>query len=330
MFYQFADPQYLLLLLALPALVWWYWRQRAKKGATIRYSHLGLIHAASRGTARWHRDALFGLRAVALAATIVAFARPQSGVTGEEILTEGIDIVLVLDISTSMLAEDLEPNRLEAAKLVAADFVAGRRNDRIGLVAFAGDAYTQAPLTLDYGVISSLIGELQAGLIEDGTAIGMGLATAIKRLSNSDAESRVVVLLTDGQNNAGEIDPVTAAQMAQALGIRVYTIGAGTRGEAPYPVADPVFGRRRVNVRVDIDEASLREAAALTGGQYFRATDRESLERIYEEIDSLEKTEIEVEQFTRYGELFHYPLLIGLFLIIGEVTLSHTVFRKVP
>ncbi len=330
MFYRFADPQYLLLLVALPVLAWWYWRQRAKKGATIQYSHLGLIRAASRGKAGRYRDTLFGLRTAALAVTVVAFARPQSGVTGEEILTQGIDIILVLDISTSMLAEDLEPNRLEAAKQVAADFVAGRRNDRIGLVAFAGDAYTQVPLTLDYAVVSSLIAELRIGLIEDGTAIGMGLATGIKRLRDSDAESKVVVLLTDGQNNAGEIDPVTAAQMAQALGIRVYTIGAGTRGEAPYPVADPVFGRRRVNVRVDIDEASLREAADLTGGEYFRATDRESLERIYEEIDTLEKTEIEVERFTRYGELFHYPLLVGLLFVIAEVTLSHTVFRKVP
>jgi Ca-activated chloride channel family protein len=267
---------------------------------------------------------------LALATLILAFARPQSGVSGEDIITEGIDIVLALDISSSMLAEDLTPNRVGAAKQVAADFVRGRRNDRIGLVIFAGEAYTQVPLTLDYGVVSDLLDELQVGMVEDGTAIGMGLATAVKRLQGSDAESKVVILLTDGRNNRGEVDPVTAAQMAQAFDIRVYAIGAGTRGEAPIPVADPMFGRRYVRMPVDIDEEALQEVAELTGGQYFRATDRESLESIYREIDELETTEIEVQHYTRYGELFHYPLALGLLLVVLEVGLGNTILRKIP
>jgi Ca-activated chloride channel family protein len=273
---------------------------------------------------------LFGLRLLALAALIVAFARPQTGVTGETVRTEGIDIVLGLDLSSSMLAEDLEPNRIEAAKQVAADFVAGRRNDRIGVVAFAAEAFTQAPLTLDHNVVVNLISELEVGMIEDGTAVGMGLATAVKRLQESEAESKVVVLLTDGRNNRGEIDPTTAAQMAQALGVKVYAIGAGRRGTARVPVDDPYFGRRYVQMRVNIDEEVLHEVAELTGGRYYRATDRESLENIYREIDELETTEIEVQHFTRYGELFHYPLIFGLVLIVLEIGLANTVLRKLP
>ncbi len=330
MFDRFADPQYLLLLLAIPLLIAWYWRQRSKKGATIRYSHLGIVRPAVGSGAARQRHVLFGSRVLATSCLILAFARPQSGISSEEVLTEGIDILMVLDLSSSMLAEDLKPTRLAAAKEVAANFVRGRTNDRIGLVVFAGQAFTQAPLTLDYEVILNVLSELEVGLIEDGTAVGMGLATAVKRLTNSDAESKVIVLLTDGRNNRGEIDPVTAAQMAQSLGIRVYTIGAGTRGVAPYTIDDPVFGKRRVNVQVDIDEESLKEAADMTGGRYFRATDNESLNRVYEEIDALEKTEIEVHNYTRYGELFHYPLLLGLFLIVVEVGLANTKLRKMP
>jgi Ca-activated chloride channel family protein len=265
-----------------------------------------------------------------LVAIVVALARPQTGVTSENILTQGIDIVLAMDVSSSMLAEDLEPNRLEAAKEVAAEFVQGRRNDRVGLVAFAGEAYTQAPLTLDYGVVTGLLGELDVGMIEDGTAVGMGLATAVKRLQASDAESKVVVLLTDGQNNRGEIGPTTAAQMAQALGIRVYTIGAGTRGTARVPVDDPLRGRRYVNMRVELDEPTLTEMAELTGGRYFRATDRESLQAVYAEIDDLETTEIEVEHFTRFGERFPPLLAGGFFLLLLEIGLGQTVLRKLP
>ena len=330
MIHRFADPTYLLLLAVVPLLVYWYVMRGRRQVGSLRYSSLVAIKRADVRRSGRYQHALFGLRALALTALIVAFARPQTGVTAENVTTNGIDIVLALDLSSSMLAEDLEPNRIEAAKQVAADFVRGRRNDRIGLVVFAGEAFTQAPLTLDYGVVTTLLDGLEVGMIEDGTAVGMGLATAVKRLQRSDAESRVIVLLTDGRNNRGEIDPITAAQMAQALGVRIYAIGAGTQGTAQVPVDDPIFGRRYAQMQVDIDEPTLQETATLTGGRYFRATNRESLEQIYAEIDALETTEIEVDQFTRYGELFHLPLLFGLGVLLIETGLSRTLLRKIP
>ena len=328
--YRFEDPQFLILILAIPALVYVYVRMRRLRSGAIRYSDVASLRESDvRRTGR-NRHVLFALRVLALAAFIVAFSRPQTGVTGETVNAEGIDIVLAIDVSSSMLAEDLEPNRLEAAKAVAAEFVEGRSNDRIGLVVFAGEAFTQVPLTLDYSVVTDLLGQMEVGMIEDGTAVGMGLATAVKRLQASDAESQVVVLLTDGRSNTGEIGPVTAGQMAQALGVRVYSIGAGSQGMARMPVDDRLRGRRYVNVEVDIDEASLQEIAETTGGRYFRATDRESLSQIYQEIDALETTEIEVLNFTSYGELFHYPLAAGLLLLLLEVGLGQTVLRKLP
>ncbi len=330
MIYRFADPQYLLLLLAVPILGYWEFWKRGGKVASIRYSDVRALARSDVARTARYRHLLPVLRMLALVALVVAFARPQSGVSDENVTTEGIDIVLALDVSSSMLAEDIEPNRIEAAKQVAADFVRGRRNDRIGLVVFAGEAFTQVPLTLDYDVVARVLGELQVGIIEDGTAIGMGLATAVKRLRDSDAESKVIVLLTDGRNNRGEIDPITAAQMSQALGVKVYSIGAGTEGVARVPVSDPMFGRRYVSMRVDIDEPTLKQVADLTGGQYYRATDRASLDSIYRQIDELETTEIEVQHFTRYGELFHMPLVAGLFLVILEVALGNTVLRKIP
>ena len=331
MFYRFADPHFLLFLAALPLLGIWYWKKSRRSSATLRYSSLDLVNPAVTTKASRLRHSLFVFRLLALAALIVAFARPQTGVSGEEVLTEGIDIVLAIDLSTSMLAEDLVPTRVEAVKQVASSFVSGRRNDRIGLVVFAGQAFTQAPLTLDYNVLQNLLGELDVSMISvDGTAVGMGLATAVKRLQESDAESKVIILLTDGRNNRGEIDPVTAAQMAQALGIKVYAIGAGTRGEAPITVDDPTFGRRRMRMRVDVDEPTLRAVAEQTGGTYFRATDRQSLEAIYSEIDELETTEVEVEHYTHYGELFLFPLAVGLFFLVLEVGLGNTVLRKIP
>ncbi|UCD22960.1 MAG: VWA domain-containing protein [Gemmatimonadota bacterium] len=330
MIYRFADPHYLLLLLAIPVLAYWHFYRRKGKTGSVRYSNVRMLAQSDVTKTGKYHNVLPVLRMLALMALVVAFARPQSGVSSENIVTEGIDIVLALDVSSSMLAEDIEPNRIEAAKQVAADFVRGRRNDRIGLVVFAGAAFTQVPLTLDYDVVATVLSELQVGIIDDGTAIGMGLATAVKRLRDSDAESRVIVLLTDGRNNRGEIDPVTAAQMAQALGIKIYSIGAGTRGNARIPIDDPRLGRRYASMRVDIDETTLRETAALTGGRYFRATDRASLEGIYTEIDELETTEIEVQHFTRYGELFHLPLTAGLLLVVLEVALGNTVLRKIP
>ena len=327
--FRFEDPAVLGLLLLLPMLFWLRVRRR-KNSASIRYSAVAAVRAAQPGTSGWVTLLPVALRSLALAALIVALARPQTGITTENVLTEGIDIVMVLDVSSSMLAEDLEPNRLEAAKAVGAGFVAGRRNDRIGLVAFAGQAFTQAPLTFDYDVVESLLDELEIGMIEDGTAVGMGLATAVKRLQASPAESKVVVLLTDGRSNRGEIGPVTAAQMAQALGVRVYTIGAGSQGTARVPVPDPLGGTRYANMRVDIDEPTLQQVAELTGGRYFRATDAESLAEIYAEIDELERTEIEVENFTQFGEEFPLPLGIGFLLLMVELGLSQTVLRKLP
>lgn len=326
---RFEDPAVLALLLLIPGLLRLRGPRRRRSGS-IRFPRVADAKAARRGEGRLVRWAPTVLRALALAAFVVALARPQTSISSENVLTEGIDIVLVLDVSSSMLAEDLEPNRLEAAKTVAADFVAGRRNDRIGLVAFAGQAFTQAPLTFDLGVVRSLIAELDAGMIEDGTAVGMGLATAVKRLEASPAESKVVVLLTDGRSNRGEIGPVTAARMAEALGVRVYTIGAGSRGTARVPVQDPFGGTRYANMRVDIDEPTLREVAELTDGRYFRATDTESLAAIYGEIDELERTEIEVESFTRFAEEFPIPLAVGFLLLMAELTLSQTMLRKLP
>ena len=324
--YRFEDPQILILILAIPALLYVYIGRRRHRSGAIRYSDVESLRQADvRHTGR-NRHVLFALRVFALVALIVAFARPQTGITSESVSAEGIDIILAMDVSSSMLFEDLEPNRLEAVKAVAVEFVEGRRDDRIGLVVFAAEAFTQVPLTLDYSVVTDLLGQMEVGMIEDGTAVGMGLATAVKRLQASDAESQVVILLTDGRNNTGEIGPVTAGQMAQALGVRVYTIGAGGQGLARIPVG----GRRYANVEVDIDEASLQEVAETTGGRYFRATDRQGLSQVYEEIDALETTEIEVENFTSYGELFHYPLAAGLLLLLLEVGLGQSVLRTLP
>ena len=328
--YRFADPWYLLLLITLPAVVFIHWRHGARLTGTLRHSNVAFLRRSDVARTGRYRHVLPALRLFALAGLIVAFARPQTGITSENILTEGIDIVLVMDVSSSMLAEDLQPNRLEAAKAVAAEFVGRRANDRIGLVVFAGQAFTQAPLTLDYSVVTDLLGQMDVGMIEDGTAVGMGLATAVKRLQASDAESKVVVLLTDGRSNRGEIGPTTAAGMAQALGVRVYTVGAGTRGIARVPVDNRVLGRQYVNIEADVDEPTLQEIASLTGGRYFRATDADSLSAIYREIDELETTEIEVQNFTRYGELFHIPLAAGLLLLVLEVGLGQTLLRKLP
>lgn len=330
MIFRFEDPWLLLLLAGVPLLGWWYAvRGRKARGALLHPVAEEMRRAgAGRGERVRHVPAV--LRGLALACLVTALARPQTGVTGEDVTAEGIDIVLALDVSSSMLAEDLAPNRLEAAKAVAVDFAAGRRNDRIGLVIFAGKAFTQAPLTLDHSVVASLLSELEVGMIEDGTAVGMGLATAVKRLQASEAASKVVVLLTDGRNNRGEIDPLTAAHAAQALGVRVYTIGAGSRGTARVPVTDRFGARRYVTTQVDVDEPALRATAEATGGRYYRATDRESLEAIYAEIDELETTEVQVENFTRYGERFHLPLLAGLALLLAEALLGRTWLRTLP
>ncbi len=329
--FRFANPEFLFLLLILPVMLFWYLRRSLRTRSTVRYSDIALIKEVGTSSRQRYRHLLFLLRLAAVALMIVAFARPQAGSREEEMITEGIDIVLSMDISSSMLAEDFQPkNRLEAAKLVAADFIKGRSNDRIGMVVFAGQSFTQCPLTLDYGILLKFLEEIHIGQIEDGTAIGMGLGTSINRLRDSKAKSKVVILLTDGQNNRGELDPITAARLAKSFKIRVYTIGAGSKGEALYPVDDPIFGRRYVRMPVNIDEELLRRVADITGGQYFRATDKSSLERIYKEISEMEKTRIEVKQYTRYRELFSRYLVAALILLALEVILGNTVFRKIP
>ena len=328
--FRFNDPLVLLLLLTLPVIAWIRHRAEGRRTGAIRFSSVSAAREAAGITSGWAHRVPGILRAVALTALIVALARPQTGMTSEDVRTQGIDILLALDVSSSMLAEDLEPNRLSAAKSVAAEFVQGRGNDRIGLIAFAGKAFTQAPLTLDYGVVTELLGELEIGMIEDGTAVGMGLATAVKRLQASSATSKVVILLTDGRSNRGEIGPVTAAQMAQALGVMVYTIGAGSQGTARMPVVDPLRGTSYANVQVDIDEVSLQEIAELTGGQYFRATDTESLAQIWAQIDELETTEIEVQNYTQYEERFGLVLMFGFLMLGLELGLSSTVLRRLP
>jgi Ca-activated chloride channel family protein len=330
MFFRFANTYFLFLLVIIPLIGWWYFQKQKGRGATLRFSHLSVIKNVHSISAVRARHILFIMRFLVLSLLILAFARPQSGIKGEEVITEGIDIVLVMDVSSSMLAEDIKPNRVEATKQVAAEFIKGRKNDRIGMVVFSGQSFTQCPLTIDYGILLNFLDQIKVGMIEDGTALGMGLATGVNRLRNSEAKSKVIVLLTDGRNNRGEIDPITAAQTAQAFDIKVYTIGAGTRGSALYPVNDPFFGKRYVPMQVDVDEETLQKIASLTQGEYYRATDRQSLEKIYQEIDTMEKTEIKVKEYTRYSELFFYFLGAALFLLMGEVVLANTRFRKIP
>ncbi|MBN1271448.1 MAG: VWA domain-containing protein [Candidatus Aminicenantes bacterium] len=328
--FRFADPLLLFLLSLVPLLTAWHLKSKTRS-VSLRYSHLGTVKNSVKSRRPVHRHILFGLRLLAVIFFIFALARPQSGSREEEVTTEGIDIILTLDISSSMLAEDFKPkNRLEVAKIVAADFVKSRSSDRIGMVVFARESYTQCPLTLDYGVLLSFIENVRIGLIEDGTAIGLALANAANRLRESKAKSKVIILLTDGRNNAGEIHPLTAAQAAEALNIKIYTVGAGSRGTALYPVQDPVFGKRYVRMPVEIDEKLLQEVAQQTKGRYFRAVDRSSLEEVFAEIGRLEKTKIEVKEYTRYEELFPFYLILGLIFLGMETILARTVFQKIP
>ncbi len=330
--FRFADPYYLLLLLVLPLMVWWHFRGRVRASGKIIYSDVSLLKKIKPSLKQRLRPLLFGLRVLAVTVIIFALARPQSSSKEEKVTTEGIDIVLAMDVSSSMLAEDFRPkNRIGAAKMVAKEFIKGRQNDRIGLVVFAGESFTQCPLTLDYGVIYTILDHLKVASKDwDGTAIGMGLATAINRLKDSKAKSKVIILLTDGRNNRGQIDPITAARMAKAFNIRVYTIGTGTRGTAMYPIDDPLWGRRYVPMRVDIDENLLKQIAQITGGKYFRATSTEKLRQIYEEIGKMEKTKIQVKEYTRYQEYFVYFLTIGLILLLAELALANTYFKTIP
>ena len=276
------------------------------------------------------RHVPFVLRMIAIALVIVILARPQSTNSWQNSSTEGIDIMMAIDISSSMLAQDLRPNRLEAAKNVAAAFINGRPNDNIGLVVFSAESFTQCPLTTDHAILLNLFKNIQSGMIEDGTAIGLGLANAVSRIKDSQAKSKVIILLTDGSNNRGEIAPVTAAEIAKTFGIRVYTIGVGTKGEAPYPFRLPGGMIQTQMIPVDIDEPTLKQIATTTGGQYFRATDNASLKEIYSEIDQMEKTKISVREYSKKQEEYKNIALLLLALLLLELLLKHTLLKKIP
>jgi Ca-activated chloride channel family protein len=325
----FANPEWFYAFIILPLLIVWYIFRNKKQQPELT---LSTTEAFSKTKTTWKvksRHILFALRIIAFSAIIIVMARPQSTASRKDVRTEGIDIVMALDISTSMLAEDFRPNRLEAAKKTAMDFIDDRIDDRIGLVVFAGESFTQSPVTIDHDVIKNLFKDLKTGLIEDGTAIGMGLATSINRLKESKAKSKVIILLTDGVNNTGIISPQTAAELAQSFNIRVYTIGVGTHGFAPYPVQTP-WGMRRQNMEVRIDEQLLKNVAALTGGKYFRATNNKGLREIYKEIDSMEKTRVDVSIYSKKSEEFLPFAIAAALIFILEIFLRFFFFRVLP
>jgi Ca-activated chloride channel homolog len=326
----FANPTYLYLLLLLIPMIGWYIWKLCKSQASLQVSSSEAFDVPE--AASWKvylRHVPFVLRMAAIAVLIIVLARPQSTNSWQNTSTEGIDIVMAMDVSTSMLAQDFKPNRLEAAKDVAASFINGRPNDNIGLVVFAAESFTQCPLTVDHSVLLNLFKDIQPGIIQDGTAIGLGLANAVSRVKDSMAKSKVIILLTDGVNNAGEIAPVTAAEIAKTFGIRIYAIGVGTQGSAPYPF-QTAFGIQYQNIPVEIDEPTLKQIAATTGGQYFRATDNASLKEIYSEIDKMEKTKISVQQYSKKQEEYKNWALLLFVLLLAEVLLKNTLLRNIP
>ena len=317
--------------LVLTSLAWYHLRRKRFRSATIKYSDIRIVRRAARTRRQKYRFLLTALRIAAVALFLVALALPRSGTEYTEVTSEGIDIMMALDVSSSMQAEDFKPhNRLHVAKEEIKKFINRRVNDRLGLVVFARYSYTQCPLTTDYGVLLNFVDQVDFGMVEDGTAIGMALANSVNRLRDSRSKSKIIVLATDGDNNAGEIDPITAANLADAFDIKIYTIGVGKSGNAMFPYQDPIFGKRYVYQPTRIDEAMLQEIAKRTGGQYFRARSGKELEEIYSMIDNLEKTEIEIASHVQYRELFHYFTYGGLLLIVLEILLANTYFRKLP
>lgn len=325
----FHNPELLFLLILIVPYVAWYVMKHNQAEATIQVSTVSGLKKAGNTIKPYLRHVLFGARVLAIALLIVAIARPQSTKSWKDVSTKGIDIVMALDISSSMLARDFNPNRLEASKDIAIDFITDRPQDRIGLVVFAAESFTQCPLTTDHSVLVNLFEDLKSGMIEDGTAIGMGLATAVNRLKDSDAKSKVVILLTDGVNNRGSIAPASAAEIANTFDVRVYTIGVGSQGKAPYPVQTP-YGVKYQNMDVEIDEKVLQNIAGTTGGEYFRATDNQKLKSIYEEIDKMEKSKIEVKEYSEKSEEFFWFVVIGGLLLLLELILKLTVLRRIP
>ncbi|MFA5857919.1 MAG: VWA domain-containing protein [Elusimicrobiota bacterium] len=327
---RFANTWVLSLLILLPLLYWYY--NKYYRSASIKYSSLYLWKELLKSQQLPPRMILFLLKLTAVVLIILALARPQAGIKTEEITTRGVDIILCLDTSTSMRALDFKPlNRLDAAKQAAKEFVKGRKHDRIGIVVFSALAFTQCPLTVDYGAIVDFIDKVEIGMTQmDGTAVGTAIVTALNRLKDSQAKSKIIILLTDGRSNMGEIDPLTAAKAAQALDVKIYTIGCGARGGSLYPVDHPVFGRQYVTIQEDLDENTLSQIAELTSGSYFRATTAKKLVEVYKQIDKLEKTEIKVQEYTEYRELFTYFLLPALILLLSAIVTGNTVLSKIP
>jgi len=326
----FQNPALIWTLLGIPLLVALYIFWSQKRFGTLRFSSIRLFEDLSVSSGMWRRHVLFALRLLALVAIILAVMRPQERNALKEVKAEGIDILMVIDISGSMKATDFKPNRLEAVKKVAQEFVSQRPNDRIGLNVFARESFLQCPLTTDLARLNEFIASIKiVNEKYDGTAIGMALAGAINRLRDSDAKSKVIVLLSDGRNNAGELDPITTSELARDFGIRIYTIGAGTRGTASLPVQTAI-GVRNMQVQVDVDEETLGKIASITSGKYFRATDEQSLADIYREISEMETTEYNVREYVQHAELFYYPLFLALFILFLEFLLEKTIFRRFP
>lgn len=328
---MFFEYPHLLWLLVVPALliVHYIYLELCGRRPHLRVSDIRYWKAGGKSVLSYLRHAPMLLRTVALSMIIIAIARPRSSSKMDKIDTEGIDIVLAMDVSTSMLARDFTPDRISAAKDIAIEFISQRPSDRIGIVVFAGESYTQCPLTTDRATLINLMKEIQTGLIEDGTAIGNGLATAVARMQGSDAKSRVVILLTDGVNNRGEITPQTAADIAKTYGIRVYTIGVGANGTAPYPVITP-WGVQMQDVEVEIDEDLLKGIAETTGGRYFRATDNTKLSEIYSEINKMEKARTTIDSFPVYKELFMDFALVALICLLLEVVFNAFILKRLP
>ncbi len=325
----FEDPQFLFMLVVIPLMGVWYWYKYTRGYPEIQISSTRAFENTPKSARLYSYHLLFALRLLAVSLLIVAMARPQSRTKRQNVSIEGIDIITALDVSGSMLAQDLKPNRLEAAKNVALDFFKGRQDDRIGLGIFSEETFTQCPLTTDHSIIEDLCKDSRGGMSEEGAAIGDGLATAVNRLRESEAISKVIILLTDGVNNAGSLDPVSAAEIAKLYRIRIYTIGVGTHGMAPYPVQTP-YGVRMQDMEVQIDEELLQQVAEMTDGRYFRATSNKKLKEIYREIDQLERSKIDITEFKKMTEEFHLLVLLALGMFILEVILRHTVFRTAP
>lgn len=325
----FAHPEFFYLLILIPFIIAWYIFKRKDLKPSIKLSTSGFYNIKHKTFRQRLLHLPFALRVFALTALIIVMARPQSNSKEQTITSEGIDIVLSIDVSGSMLAEDFKPNRIEAAKAVARDFVQGRPNDRIGLVIFAGESFTMCPITTDHTVLINQLNAVKSGLLEDGTAIGEGLATSVSRLKDSQAKSKVIILLTDGVNNVGAVSPIMAGEIAETFGIRVYTIGVGSLGTAPYPIPTP-FGTQYQNMEVQIDEEVLRQIAQLTDGKYFRATNNNKLNEIYAEIDQLEKTKVEVMEFKKYAEEYLPLLMLGGLLFGSELFFRLIVLRTLP